>query len=123
MFRAAAIILAALLPAVLTLSCRAPTDDLAIDNAFEVNMEDPTGSGEYVFDPADIAFSSGETVTLALTSEREFHTFTVPELDIDIAVDAGETKAVVLTFDEPGSYQLICIPHEALGMVGTITVR
>lgn len=123
MFRAAAIILAALLPAILTLSCRTPTDDLTIHDAFEVNMEDPTGSGEYIFDPADLAFSSGEAVTIALTSEREFHTFTVPELNIDIAVDAGETKAVVLTFDEPGSYQLICIPHEALGMVGTITVR
>ena len=123
MFRAAATILAVLLPAVSILSCRAPADDLAVQNGFSVRLEDPTGSGEYVFDPADLEFSSGETVTIALTSEREFHTFTVPELDIDIAVNAGETKAFVVSFDEPGSYRLICIPHEALGMTGTITVR
>lgn len=123
LFRAAATILAVLLPAVSILSCRAPADDLAVQNGFSVRLEDPTGSGEHVFDPADLEFSSGETVTIALTSEREFHTFTVAELDIDIAVNAGETKAFVVTFDEPGSYRLICIPHEALGMTGTITVR
>lgn len=123
MFQAAATILAVLLPAVSILSCRAPADDIAVQNGFSVRLEDTAGSGEYIFNPADIEFSSGETVTLALTSEREFHTFTVPDLDIDIAVGAGETKSVVVTFDEPGSYRLICTPHESLGMIGTITIR
>ena len=27
------------------------------------------------------------------------------------------------TFDKPGEYELVCIPHESLGMTGTITVE
>ena len=43
--------------------------------------------------------------------------------DIDVVVDSGATETVTFTFDQAGTFQLICIPHERLGMVGTITVR
>jgi plastocyanin len=86
-------------------------------------MQDPTGSGEYIFDPAELSFSVGETVTFDLTSEGEFHTFTITELDINAAVNAGDTASIEVTFDTAGTYELICIPHQALGMVGTITVE
>ena len=89
----------------------------------DVNMEDPGGSGEYVYDPAEFAFGRGEQVTLVMASEGEFHTFTVPDLDIDVHVDAWKTKALTYTFDEPGTFELVCIPHETLGMTGVITVR
>jgi plastocyanin len=88
-----------------------------------VSMQDPTGSGEYIFDPAELSFSVGETVTFDLTSEGEFHTFTITELDINAAVNAGDTASIEVTFDTAGTYELICIPHQALGMVGTITVE
>ena len=89
----------------------------------DVNMEDPGGSGEYVYDPAEFTFERGEQVTLVMTSEGEFHTFTVPDLDIDVHVDAWKTKALTFTFDTPGTFELVCIPHETLGMTGVITVR
>ena len=89
----------------------------------DVNMEDPGGSGEYVYDPAEFTFERGEQVTLVMTSEGEFHTFTVPDLDIDVHVDAWKTKALTFTFDTPGTFELVCIPHETLGMTGVVTVR
>lgn len=86
------------------------------------NQVDPDGSG-YVFDPSEFNFSVGETVSFILTAETEFHTFTVDELGIDVGVDPGETETLTFTFDEAGEYYLYCIPHESLGMTGTITVR
>jgi plastocyanin len=89
----------------------------------DVNMEDPGKSGEYVYDPAELTFERGEQVTLVMTSEGEFHTFTVEELEIDVHVDAWKSKALTYTFDRPGTYRLVCIPHETLGMTGVINVR
>lgn len=89
----------------------------------DVNMEDPGKSGEYVYDPAEFTFVQGQQVTFVMTSEGEFHTFTVPDLEIDVHVDAWKSKALTYTFDEPGTYKLVCTPHETLGMTGVITVR
>ena len=81
------------------------------------------GSGDYAFDPDELTFSVGETVEFTITSETEFHTFTVDELGIDQAIRGRETAVVTFTLDEAGTFELICIPHKALGMVGTITIR
>ena len=89
----------------------------------DVNMEDPGKSGEYVYDPADFTFERGQQVTFVMTSEGEFHTFTVPDLEINVHVDAWKSKALTYTFDRPGTYELVCTPHETLGMTGVITVR
>ena len=62
-------------------------------------------------------------MTFALVAEAEFHTFTVDELDIDVFMEAGETVRYTFTFDKPGTYKLICIPHQALGMTGEIVVE
>lgn len=88
-----------------------------------VSLQDPGGSGAYLFDPSELTFSLGDTINLEMTSEDEFHTFTVDDLGIDVLVDAGGTETLTFTFDKAGTFDLICIPHEALGMVGTITVK
>ena len=88
----------------------------------EVRLQDPGLSGSYAFDPSELVFSAGDTVTLKLTSEAEFHTFTVDELGIDVSVIAHEEATLTFTFQEAGTFELICIPHETLGMVGSITV-
>ena len=85
--------------------------------------QDLGGSGEYKFVPSEFTFSVGETVNFVLTSETEFHTFTVDDLGIDEQILPGETGTLSFTFDSPGEYTVICIPHEVLGMVGTITVQ
>ena len=88
-----------------------------------VSMEDCAGSEGCAFSPSDFVFETGETVRFKLTSENEFHTFTVPDLGVDEMVNARATRHLDVAFDRPGEYALICVPHEALGMVGTIAVR
>lgn len=105
-----------------------PTPDVPSGQAgggtpFTVDMEDIGGSGEYRFDPADMTFSVGETVTFTLLSETEYHTFEVEELDIFEEVKAGDLHTFTFTFNEAGTYELLCVPHIQQGMIGTITVQ
>ena len=93
------------------------------DRSVDVENQDPNGSGAYRFSPNELTFAVGETVQFNITAETEFHTFTVDELDIDVVVDAEQTETLVFKFDEAGTYRLYCIPHEAQGMVATITVQ
>jgi plastocyanin len=91
------------------------------------------------FDPGIAVVSAGTTVTFANESE-EAHTVTavdgVPryfasggfasedEARDDLSdglVAPGESYEV--TFDEPGTYDYFCIPHEDEGMKGTIEVE
>lgn len=92
-------------------------------SSITVNLSDPGGSGEYAYIPDTLSFSVGESVQFTLVGESEFHTFTVEGLGIDEIVDAGEVVLFSFTFDKPGTYKLICIPHEANGMVGEILVQ
>ena len=93
------------------------------DRVVDVNNQDPNGSGSYKFSPDEIVLSAGETIQFNITAETEFHTFTVDDLEIDVSVDAGQTEKLVFTFEKAGTYRLYCIPHEAQGMVATITVQ
>jgi plastocyanin len=88
-----------------------------------VTNQDPGGSGNYKFSPNEFTFSVGEKVEFKITAESEFHTFTVDDLGIDVSIDGGDTETLAFTFDKPGEYELICIPHEALGMIGKIIVK
>lgn len=89
----------------------------------KVTNHDVAGSGAYRFEPKDFVFKIGEAVTFQVTAESEFHTFTVDELGIDLALDPGKTVEKTFTFSRAGSFKLYCIPHQALGMVGTFTVQ
>ena len=93
------------------------------DIPFRVENQDPGGSGSYVFVPKEMSFKVGDTVCFNLSAETEFHTFTVDDLGIDIDLEPGASKTHTITFDKAGDFELICIPHLALGMVGTITVQ
>ena len=88
-----------------------------------VSMADCSGADGCAFSPSHFEFRTGETVRFELAAESEFHTFTISELGIDEAVNARETRYLDVTFDRPGEYALICIPHESLGMKGAIAVR
>ena len=90
---------------------------------FEVTLADPAGSGSYEFKPGNLTFKVGETVTFTFNAQTEFHTFTVEDLGIDESAVGGETITFTVTFDKAGTFELICIPHQAFGMVGTITVQ
>ena len=89
----------------------------------EIGMQDPGGTGEYIYSPPNHKFKVGDEITFVLMSETEFHSFTIDDLDLDLSVEAGETIKHTITFDKAGTYKIICIPHETLGMVGEITVE
>ena len=93
------------------------------DGAVKVINRDQSGSGEYRFDPSELTFKVGQEVTFALFAQTEFHTFTVEELGIDVSIDAGTTELFTFEFAKAGTYKLICIPHETLGMTGQIVVE
>ena len=110
-------------PAPTAAPAAAPAPAPSGGTAFDVSLQDPGGTGAYVFNPADLTFSVGDTISFSLTSEKEFHTFTVDDLGIDENVNAETTVDLTFTFDTAGTFELICVPHQALGMVGTITVQ
>ena len=85
--------------------------------------EDPGGSGKYQFSTSELTFSVGDTATFQVSAETEFHTFEVDELGISKEMEAGQTIEFEVTFDKAGTFKLYCVPHEALGMTGTITVN
>ena len=93
------------------------------DGAVTVINRDQSGSGEYRFDPSELTFKVGEEVTFALVAQTELHTFTVDELGIDVFIDPGTTELFTFEFAKAGTYNLICIPHESLGMTGQIVVE
>jgi len=76
----------------------------------------------YRFIPDSFDFKVGQTYTLSFNMPLEFHTFTVDELGIDITIDAGQKVTMQITPDKAGTFRLVCIPHEALGMVGEVRV-
>lgn len=88
-----------------------------------VNMSDCAGADGCAFSPSDFEFRTGETVRFQLVAESEFHTFTINELGVNEAINARQTRYLDVTFDRPGEYALICVPHESLGMTGAIAVR
>jgi plastocyanin len=87
------------------------------------------------FQPASLTIPKGSTVTWKNTSQME-HTVTADPAKAakkgDAALPDGATpfdsgmigagQSYSHTFDVPGTYKYLCIPHEMLGMVGTITV-
>jgi plastocyanin len=87
------------------------------------------------FEPATLTVARGATVTWR-NSSGVMHTVTDdPGKAVDKAdaalpsgvqpwdsgnIDPGQTFQH--TFDTPGTYKYFCTPHEAAGMVGTVTV-
>ena len=93
------------------------------DGAVAIINRDQSGSGEYRFDPSELTFKVGQEVTFALVAQTELHTFTVDELGINVFIDPGTTELFTFEFAKAGTYNLICTPHESLGMTGQIVVE
>ena len=77
----------------------------------------------YKFRPNAFDFKVCTTYALTFSVPGELHTFTVDDLDLDISISAGETVVFEFTPTQAGTFRLICLPHEALGMVGGVRVR
>jgi plastocyanin len=88
------------------------------------------------FEPQEITVSVGDRVqwrnvgTVAHTVTTEPSKVSDPNgVSVPSGAEAwdsgliGENETFSRTFDEPGTYEYICIPHEGAQMVGTVVVE
>ena len=101
-------------------SAPAKSNDSQVSGAETVKVF--LGENPYVYKPVDFKFELGKTYNLEFEAPGEFHTFTVPDLGINVFINANETVTQTVTFSKAGNFPLICTPHETNGMLGTITV-
>ena len=81
-----------------------------------VSMEDN------YFDQANITVEPGTTVTWVQNGNNPHTTTSYDGLWDSGLIAGGSGGSFSFTFNEPGTYAYFCRPHEALGMVGTVTV-
>lgn len=77
--------------------------------------------GPYAFDIKRIEVTAGQVIKL--TAGKEFHTFTVKDLGIDQIMPAGVNAEVKVPTGKKGTFRLVCLPHESVGMVGEVVVK
>ena len=66
------------------------------------------------FLPSEIRVPQGATVTFYLTSQDVQHGFIVEGTNINMMVLPGQVSKLTATFDEPGTFNIIC--HEYCGI-------
>ena len=81
-----------------------------------VNMEDN------FFDQANITVEPGTTVTWVQSGNNPHTTTSYDGLWDSGMIEGGSDGTFSFTFEEPGTYDYFCIPHEKMGMVGSVTV-
>ncbi len=74
------------------------------------------------FDPANITVEPGTTVTWVQSGNNPHTTTSYDGLWDSGLIEGGSGGTFSFTFEEPGTYDYFCIPHEDLGMVGSVTV-
>ena len=74
------------------------------------------------FVPATITARSGETTVFVTNQDNVLHTLTIDELGVDLQIPA-KSEAKVTFNAEPGTYEIVCVPHEGMGMTGTLEVE
>ncbi len=74
------------------------------------------------FTPANITVEPGTTVTWVQSGDNPHTTTSYDGLWDSGLLPGGSRQTFSFTFEEPGTYDYFCIPHEDLGMVGSVTV-
>ena len=74
------------------------------------------------FAPANITVKPGTTVTWVQSGNNPHTTTSYDGLWDSGIIEGGSGGTFSFTFEEPGTYDYFCIPHEDLGMVGSVTV-
>src|SRR5215207_7894706 len=74
------------------------------------------------FEPANITVEPGTTVTWVQSGNNPHTTTSYDGLWDSGMLEPGSGESFSFTFDEPGTFDYFCIPHESLGMLGTVTV-
>lgn len=94
-----------------------------VDHTGEDTVAVDVGAGSgLAFDPADIVVDAGTTVLWEWTGEGGGHDVVDVDgaFESELVDEAGHTFEH--TFDEQGTYEYVCTPHQTSGMVGTVEV-
>ncbi|MBI4311671.1 MAG: cupredoxin domain-containing protein [Chloroflexi bacterium] len=88
------------------------------DNVIKVSAtENP-----YTWVPNKLDLKVGQEYTVEIAAPKEFHTFTINDLGVNIIVNPGQAMTQKFTPTKAGTFKLSCLPHESLGMVGEVVV-
>jgi plastocyanin len=85
----------------------------------------PVRATEFAFSPTELRMSAGVTTNVEFQNEGSiFHTFTVTDLNLELAANGGQTISGALRAVRAGTYEFICsVPgHAQSGMRGRIVV-
>jgi plastocyanin len=74
------------------------------------------------FAPANITVEPGTTVTWVQSGNNPHTTTSYDGLWDSGMIEGGSGGTFSFTFEEPGTFDYFCIPHEELGMIGSVTV-
>jgi plastocyanin len=80
------------------------------------NMEDN------FFDQANMTVEPGTTVTWVQSGKNPHTTTSYDGLWDPGMIESGSNVTFSFTFEKPGIYDYYCMPHESLGIVGSVTV-
>ena len=90
--------------------------------AWAQGQEVTVGMEDNFFDKADITVEPGTTVTWVQRGQYGHTTTSYDGLWDSGLIEGGTEGTYSYTFEEPGTYEYFCRPHEEVGMVGTVTV-
>ena len=74
------------------------------------------------FASANITVEPGTTVTWVQSGDNPHTTTSYDGLWDSGMIEGGSGGTFSFTFEEPGTYSYFCIPHEEMGMIGSVTV-
>ncbi len=78
--------------------------------------------GDNFFSPANVTVEPGTTVTWVNSGNNPHSTTSYDGLWDSGLIEGGSGGTFSFTFEEPGTYDYFCIPHEDMDMVGSVTV-
>ena len=84
---------------------------------------DVGAEGGLSYSPPAVAVSPGTTVVWEWTGEGGDHNVAAEDGSFQSETVGDEGFTFEHTFEEPGIYEYVCTPHEAVGMKGAIVVH
>lgn len=93
-----------------------------VDEAVRITVE---GKDNLTFTPSTISVRPGQIVELTLINNgRLYHTFAIPDLNIEVQMPPGETNKVTFTAPKAGEYRFSSgVISEFDSMKGTLIVK
>lgn len=83
----------------------------------------PGNGGNFAFEPAAIAISTGTTVAWDWTGKDGPHNVVAEDGTFESETKSGDAASFSYTFPSAGNHRYLCEPHANMGMKGAVVVR